>query len=75
MKKFFVLLLLIIVFRVPLPTWKAMSENDREAVRLTVITEFCRMYAEKHKVFKFKIKEEIKGGEWRLHIIPQREVI
>ena len=75
MKKFFVLLLLIIVFRVPLPSWKAMSENDREAVRVTVITQFCQMYFEKHKVNKFKIKEEIKDGEWRLHIIPIMPVI
>jgi hypothetical protein len=75
MRKFFVLLLLIIVFRVPLPSWKAMSENDRDAVRVAVITKFCQMYFEKHNVNKFKIKEEIKDGEWRLHIIPQGEVI
>ena len=70
MKKWLVLLTLICVLRVPLPSWKAMTENDRDQIRVITIMEHCREESEKTGCRKFRILEKIKDGFWELHISP-----
>jgi len=73
--KTLILWILIIVLQVPLSSWKAMTENDRNRIRILIITEFCEMYAKQKGVSRFKVWEEIKDGMWKLQINSQPDVI
>jgi hypothetical protein len=65
LKKFFVMFCLLVVMRVPLPEWTALSEKERDYVRAKATQEHMKGW-EKGTIAR--IWEEIQEGKWELHI-------
>lgn len=63
----------VLVLSLPIEVWKNASEYERDLTRHTAIMDYLSNPSFAGK--KFRIWEEIKDGNWQLHVEEEKVVI